>query len=83
MHSPALSTALAGTVERIGIKIGKLDILDTDPVARTDARVVEVRVKLEHPARAASLSNLQVEVTIGASAPPAPGRAAVAEKGAS
>jgi HlyD family secretion protein len=38
--------------------------MDTDPVARTDARVVEVRVRLDDAARAAALSNLQVEVAI-------------------
>jgi len=64
LRSPALDPPLTGTVDRIGQKIGKLDVLDTDPVARTDARVVEVRIKLDDSARAASLSNLQVEVAI-------------------
>jgi HlyD family secretion protein len=64
IRSPALTEELTGTVERIGMKIGKLDVLDTDPVARTDARVVEVHIKLDDAKRAASLSNLQVEVTI-------------------
>jgi len=45
-------------------KVGKQDVLATDPVARTDARVVEVRVKLVDSPKAASLSNLQVEVAI-------------------
>jgi HlyD family secretion protein len=64
VKSPAFDGALAGTVDRIGMKIGKQDLLDTDPVARTDARVVEVRVKLDDSARAAALSHLQVEVAI-------------------
>jgi HlyD family secretion protein len=63
-RSRALDGELTGRVERVGMKVGKLDVLDTDPVARTDARVVEVRVKLDDPARAAALSNLQVEVAI-------------------
>jgi HlyD family secretion protein len=46
------------------MKIGKQDVLDTDPVARTDARVVEVRVRLDDSAKVASLSRLQVEVAI-------------------
>ena len=46
------------------MKIGKQDVIDTDPIARTDARVVEVRVKLDDSAKAAGLSNLQVEVAI-------------------
>jgi len=63
-RSPAIAGELAGTVDRIGTKIGKQDVLATDPVARTDARVVEVRVKLADSPKAASLSNLQVEVAI-------------------
>jgi HlyD family secretion protein len=64
VKSPAIDGALAGTVDRVGMKIGKQDQLSTDPIARTDSRVVEVRVKLDDSARAASLSQLQVEVTI-------------------
>jgi HlyD family secretion protein len=64
LRSPALADPLTGAVDRIGQKIGKLDLLDADPVARTDARVVDVRIRLDDSARAASLSNLQVEVTI-------------------
>jgi len=60
--SPALDGPIEGTVDRIGTKIGKQDVLDTDPVARTDARVVEVRVKLDDSAKVASLSRLQVQV---------------------
>jgi HlyD family secretion protein len=64
VRSPAFDRELTGRVDRIGMKIGKQDVLDTDPVARTDARVVEVHVKLDDSARAAALSNLQVEVAI-------------------
>jgi len=39
-------------------------VLDTDPVARTDARVVEVEIRLDDSAGSAALSNLQVEVAI-------------------
>jgi len=64
VRSPALVPELTGTVERIGMKVRKLDVLDSDPVARTDARVVEVRIKLDDSARSARLSNLQVDVAI-------------------
>jgi HlyD family secretion protein len=64
VRSPAFEQPLTGTVDRIGMKIGKQDLLDTDPIARTDARVVEVRVKLDDSKRAAGLSHLQVEVAI-------------------
>lgn len=63
--SPALAAPLAGTVERIGKTIGKVDSLGLDPVARTDSRVVEVFVLLDEPAIVADLTNLQVQVEIG------------------
>lgn len=64
MRSPAIDPDLTGTVERIGMTVGRLDLIDTDPVARTDARVVEVEIRLDDSRRAAALSNLQVEVAI-------------------
>lgn len=62
--SPALSSPLKGVVDRIGYKIGKQDVLATDPAARTDARVVEVRIRLADSKAAASLTFLQVSVII-------------------
>jgi HlyD family secretion protein len=62
--SPGLPGPLAGSVERIGRKVGKLDEIGADPAARTDARVVEVEVRLDDAAPAAGLTNLQVEVVI-------------------
>jgi len=62
--SPAFDTPLTGTVETIGLKIGKMDVLSTDPTAKTDARVVEVKILLDDAGRAAGLTNLQVEVEI-------------------
>ena len=62
---PALAAALSGTVENIGMKIGKMDVLSTDPAARTDARVVEVEIRLDDPTPVVSLTNLRVEVFIG------------------
>jgi HlyD family secretion protein len=57
---------LEGTVARIGKQIGKKDVLNTDPAADTDARVVEVRIRLapESSKKVAALTNLQVEVKI-------------------
>ena len=63
--SPALAGGAHGRVDRIGLKIGKKDVLDTDPVAQTDARVVEVEILLDESARVAHLTNLQVDVVIG------------------
>jgi HlyD family secretion protein len=62
--SPALAGVLAGEVERIGLKIGKKDVLSTDPVADADARVVEVEIRLARPELAAALTNLRVDVVI-------------------
>lgn len=62
--SPALASPLTGTVEKVGRRIGKLDILSTDPVARTDARVVEVEIRLDDSEKVAALTNLQVTVAI-------------------
>jgi multidrug efflux pump subunit AcrA (membrane-fusion protein) len=55
---------LVGRVERIGLKVGKKDVLSTDPVADADARVVEVEIRLEESEPAATLTNLRVDVVI-------------------
>lgn len=62
----AFAGKLQGTVDQIGLKIGKNDVLDTDPAADTDARVVEVKIRLDptDSRRVAGLTNLQVKVAI-------------------
>jgi HlyD family secretion protein len=62
--SPALAGPIKGTVEQIGRKVGKNDVLSSDPAAKTDARVVEVRIRLDDAAAASGLTNLQVEVEL-------------------
>jgi HlyD family secretion protein len=59
-----------GTVAEVGWKIGKQNLLDTDPVADVDARVVEVRIKLDEAdsRRTAGLTNLRVDVRINVDA---------------
>jgi HlyD family secretion protein len=64
VSSPALDAPLEGVVERVGMKIGKLDALSTDPAARTDARVVEVEIRLDDSEPVKGLTNLQVEIAI-------------------
>jgi HlyD family secretion protein len=64
ISSPALAQSVHGTVDRIGLKVGKKDVLDTDPAARTDARVVEVEIRLDDSQAVAGLTNLQVDVAI-------------------
>jgi len=62
--SPALDGPLLGVVASIGLKIGRMDALDSDPIAKTDARVVEVRIALDSSETVAALTNLLVEVEI-------------------
>jgi multidrug resistance efflux pump len=64
ISSRALPQAVQGTVERIGLKVGKADVLGVDPVAQTDARVVEVEIRLDDSQGVGGLTNAQVEVAI-------------------
>jgi len=61
-----MSGKLHGTVDQIGLQIGKKDVLNTDPSADVDARVVEVKIRLD-PAdslRVAGLTNMKMRVVI-------------------
>ena len=60
----AFSETLTGTVSEIGLQIAKNDVLDDDPAANADARVVEVRVQVDQSDAVAALTNLQVDVAI-------------------
>jgi HlyD family secretion protein len=62
--SPALARTLGGTVAHIGWLIYKNDVLHIDPTANTDARVLEVRIRLDESAPAERLTNMQVNVRI-------------------
>jgi HlyD family secretion protein len=64
ISSDALPGDLTGKVARIGLKIGKKDVFDTDPVAATDARVVATYILLDNGNAVARFTNLQVEVSI-------------------
>jgi HlyD family secretion protein len=64
--SPALPAPLTGRVVKIGHMIFKNDVLGTDPAARIDARIVEVRILLDDSKKAARLTNLSVDVVIQA-----------------
>ncbi|AFY83888.1 HlyD family efflux transporter periplasmic adaptor subunit [Oscillatoria acuminata] len=70
--SQAVDGELLGTVDRIGLQIGKKDVLETDPTADTDARVVEVKIRLDpqDSERVSGLTNLQVEVIIATMSSP-------------
>jgi len=64
--SPAFADKLRGVVTQIGAQIERKSILDTDPTTDLDARVVEVKIRLDSAdsKQVASLTNLQVEVVI-------------------
>ena len=62
--SEVINGEISGKVERIGLRIAKNDVLGTDPAAKTDVRVIEVRIKLDNSAKVANLTNLQVKVKI-------------------
>ncbi|MCS6812069.1 MAG: ABC exporter membrane fusion protein [Cyanobacteria bacterium] len=62
--SPAFAGTVTGVVDRIGKQIRKNDVLNTDPAADTDTRVVEVRIRLNETQAVKGLTNLQVMVLI-------------------
>jgi HlyD family secretion protein len=64
VSSAALEKPLSGSVTFIRQKVEKQDEIGTDPAARKDARIIEVKILLDDSARAASLTNLQVDVVI-------------------
>jgi HlyD family secretion protein len=57
---------LQGKVTEVGFEVAKRDVLDTDPTAANDARVVEVEIQLTPTAsrQVARLTNAQVSVEI-------------------
>lgn len=64
--SKAFVGKLRGNVAQIGLQIDKKDVLDTDPAADVDARVVEVKIRLapEDSKLVAGFTSLQVKVAI-------------------
>ncbi|MFZ9739148.1 MAG: HlyD family efflux transporter periplasmic adaptor subunit [Prochlorotrichaceae cyanobacterium] len=60
----AFNEPLTGKVTEIGWQIFKNNVLDDDPAANADARVVEVKIQLDQSDRVENLTNLQVDVTI-------------------
>ncbi|GAB4373959.1 MAG: ABC exporter membrane fusion protein [Elainellaceae cyanobacterium] len=64
--SDAIPGELTGTVERVGSQVRRQTVVNTDPSANIDARVIEVHVTLDHASsqKAAKFTNLQVQVVI-------------------
>jgi HlyD family secretion protein len=65
--SEVMPEELTGTVERIASQVTRQNIVNTDPSANIDARVVEVHIKLDGVSsqKAAKFTNLQVKAVIG------------------
>lgn len=64
ISSSALAQNIEGVVEEIGLEVGKKDVLNVDPVAKIDARVVEVKIRLKDSHLISGLTNLEVNVVI-------------------
>lgn len=64
--SAALEGELSGIVDRVGLQIQRQDVINADPSANIDSRIVEVRIRLDETSsqRVAGLTNLQVVVVI-------------------
>ncbi|CAN1213167.1 ABC exporter membrane fusion protein [Tumidithrix helvetica PCC 7403] len=62
----AFPDLLRGKVVEVGLEINKKDVLNTDPAAQFDARVVEVKVLLDEASsrKVSGLTNLSIQVAI-------------------
>ncbi len=60
----AFNTPITGKVAEIGWQIFKNNVLDDDPAANSDARVVEVKIRLDNTQLVQAFTNLQVDVKI-------------------
>ena len=64
IESEAFEGEIKGKVDRLGLRIAKNDVLGTDPAAKTDVRIIEVKIKLDDSSKVSGLTNLQVRVKI-------------------
>lgn len=64
--SDSIPSTLTGTVKRVGSQVRRQTVVNTDPSANIDARVVEVHVMLDlvSSQKASKFTNLQVQVVI-------------------
>jgi len=64
IESEAFEGEITGKVDHIGLRIAKNDVLGTDPAAKTDVRIIEVKIKLDNSTKVSGLTNLQVRVKV-------------------
>lgn len=83
LTSDAVPGSLRGEVVELGLQIFKQDVLDTDPTAAADARVVEVKIRLDPTSsrQVANLTNLEVTVQIQTDKPGTPRATGIAGNG--
>ena len=62
--SEAFEGEITGKVDSLGLRIAKNDVLGTDPAAKTDVRIIEVKIKLDDSKKVSGLTNLQVRVKV-------------------
>jgi HlyD family secretion protein len=64
--SDSIPDTLHGTVDRIGLRVQKQQVINTDPSANIDARIIEVKVRLDRASsqKVSSFTNLQVKVVV-------------------
>jgi HlyD family secretion protein len=67
--SRTLTTPVTGRVVEIGWMVFKNDVLNVDPAARADARVVEVRIELDDAAVTQRLTTHTVDILIDTTTP--------------
>jgi HlyD family secretion protein len=60
----AFSQPLSGKVAEIGWQVFKNNVLDDDPAANADARVVEIKIRLDDSKLLEGMTNLQVDVRV-------------------
>jgi HlyD family secretion protein len=61
-NGDALPQPLEGVVDQIGMKVARSEIINTDPAAFADTRVIEVKVRLLNPKLAENFINAEVRV---------------------
>jgi HlyD family secretion protein len=60
----ALAEPLHGRVERVGTRVSRNDVRDANPLALSDARVIETHIRLDRPDLARGLIDAEVTVRI-------------------
>ncbi|MBD2327805.1 biotin/lipoyl-binding protein [Alkalinema sp. FACHB-956] len=64
IKSDAFQGEITGTVTEIGRQVRNNDVTSADPADKQDARIVEVKIRLDDSKPVAGLTNLQVKVAI-------------------